>query len=111
MPAPGSVAAWNSASRHMVVPGSTPPNVRSGLASSRFGEFQVTPQCSNSRRRWLEKLRKPWPTHLIFLLSRLMASMSPLEQPLVACQARISACQVRTTQRSDPDEGLVALRA
>jgi hypothetical protein len=45
------------------------------------------------------------------LLSRLMASVSLLEQPLVACQARISACQVRTTQRGDPDEALVVLRA
>jgi hypothetical protein len=39
----------------------------------------------------LAKLRKPCPTRLTFLMSRLTASVGPLQQPPVACQARISA--------------------
>jgi hypothetical protein len=66
----------------------------------------VTPQCSNSRRRWLVKLQKPWPTRLIFLLSRLMASVGPLEQPLVAWKARISASQARTVRASRDSSGI-----
>ncbi len=59
----------------------------------------LTPQCDSTRRRWLAKLRKPCPTRLTFLMSRLTASVGPLEQPMVEWKAKISACQVRRAAR------------
>jgi hypothetical protein len=37
---------------------------------------------------------------LTFLMSRFSASVGPLEQPPVACQARISASHARTVRAS-----------
>jgi hypothetical protein len=51
------------------------------------------------------KLRKPWRTRFTFLISRLTASVGPLEPPLVACQARISASHARLVTRNPVDLG------
>ena len=44
------------------------------------------------------KLRKLCPARFTFLISRLTASVGPLEQPSVACQARISASHALTVR-------------